>query len=71
MYLVEGNYNENEIFERIKLKEELGRFVNEYRTMETHLSIEEATDWLIENMGDNSRYELIHMHVEKRKDEKQ
>ena len=71
LYFVEGNYNEDEILERIKHKERLGIFVNEYRTIETHLSIEEATEWLIDNMGDNSKYELIHMHVEKRKDVKQ
>lgn len=62
LYLIEGNYDEDEILSRIKQKEENGFFINEYRTIETHLSIQEATKWLLENMGDNSQYEFIHQH---------
>lgn len=69
LYLVEGNYDEDKITERIKQKEEDGLFVNEYRTIETHLSIQETTNWLLENMGDNSIYEFIHQHKDKRRKE--
>lgn len=69
LYLVEGNYDEDEITERIKQKEEDGLFINEYRTIETHLSIQETTNWLLENMGDNSIYEFIHQHKDKRRKE--
>ncbi len=70
LYLVEGNYDEDEILERIKIKDNEGLFINEYRTIETHLSIQEATNWLLENMGDNSIYEFIHQHKERiKKDE--
>lgn len=65
LYLIEGNYDEDEIYERIRIKEENGMFVNEYRTIETHLSCQEATEWLLENMGDNSLYELIHQHKDR------
>lgn len=65
LYLIEGNYEEDEIYERIRIKEENGMFVNEYRTIETHLSCQEATEWLLENMGDNSIYELIHQHKDR------
>lgn len=70
LYLVEGNYDEDEILDRIEHKEENGLFINEYRTIETHLSVQEATNWLLENMGDNSIYEFIHQH-KKRKKEKE
>ena len=69
LYLVEGNYDEEEITERIRQKEEDGLFINEYRTIETHLSIQETTNWLLENMGDSSIYEFIHQHKDKRRNE--
>jgi len=65
LYLIEGNYDEDEIYERIQIKEQNGLFINEYRTMDTHLSIQEATEWLLENMGDKSIYELIHKHKDR------
>lgn len=66
LYLIEGNYGKEEIKERIKAKLESGDFINENRTIETHQAIEDAEDWLIENMGDSSEYELIHKHVERK-----
>lgn len=65
MYLIEGNYDEEEIQGRIKNKEEQGAFINEYRTINTHLSIQQATDFLLKNMGSNGQYEFIHQHKEK------
>ena len=65
LYLIEGNYDEDEIYKRIEIKEQDGIFINEYRTIDTHLSIQEATEWLIENMGDKSIYELIHQHKDR------
>lgn len=67
LYLIEGNYDEEEIQERIRQKEEAGEFINEYRTMERHLSIEEATDFLLKNMGNKGTYEFIHQHRDRRK----
>lgn len=65
LYLIEANYGEDEIRERIRQKEEQGGFINEYRTMETHLSVEQATEFLLQNMGDNSEYQFIHQHKDK------
>lgn len=67
LYLIEGNYDEEEIQERIRQKEEVGEFINEYRTMNTHLSVQQATDFLLENMGNKGVYEFIHQHKDKRK----
>lgn len=60
LYLVEGNY-EN--------KEELhSRAVNEIyesRVINTHLSKEYTSEWLMNNMGNNSEYVFMHEHVDK------
>lgn len=65
LYLVEANYSENEIVERIKNKEEAGQYVYEYRVLKTHLSKEECDAWLLDNMDDNSEAVYIHQHTEK------
>lgn len=69
LYLVEANYSENEVQERIKSKETLGQYVYEYRVLKTHLSKEECDEWLIENMSDNSEYVYLHQHRFKEGDE--
>lgn len=67
LYLVEANYSENEIVERIKNKEEAGQYVYEYRVLKTHLSKEECDAWLLDNIDDNSEAVYIHQHTEKEK----
>ena len=64
LYLVESNYSEPEIQERIKAKEVLGQYVYEYRVLKTHLSKEECDQWLLDNMGEHSEYVYIHQHKE-------
>lgn len=63
LYLIEGNYDYT-IHDRIKSKEESGAYVYEHRVLQTHLSVENATEWLLENMGENSHYEFVHQHKE-------
>lgn len=65
MYLVEANYDDEEIQKRIKEKEKNGEFISEYRTINSHLSINETAGWLLDNMGDNGTYEYIHQHKNK------
>lgn len=59
-YFIEANYeNEQELHERA---------YNEYyekRVKSTHLSKEQATEWLLDNMGANSVYEFMHKHKNK------
>lgn len=59
-YFIEANYeNEQELHERA---------YNDYyekRVKSTHLSKEQATEWLLENMGANSVYEFMHKHKNK------
>lgn len=62
LYMVEANYTEVGILERIKEKENQGLHCYEYDVLNNHLSREKADNWLYENMGPNSQYVYIHQH---------
>lgn len=59
-YFIEGNYeNEEELHNRSD---------NDYyekRVKETHLSKVKAMEWLLKNMGENSKYIFMHEHKER------
>lgn len=60
-YFIEGNYeNEEELHNRA-----IDNFY-ENRVKNTHLSKVQATEWLIKNMGDNSKYIFMHEHKERK-----
>jgi hypothetical protein len=65
MYFVEADYGEEEIVERIRRKQEAGEYVHEYDATQNHMSREAAESWLYSQMGQNSRYVLMHMHEER------
>lgn len=65
LYLIEANYDEDEIEERIQQKQEDGEYAYEYRIKETHLSKQQASDFLLENMIENSEYVFMHEHKER------
>ena len=65
LYLVEGNYEEEELEQRIKQKQEEGLYYYESRVRNTHLSKGQATDFLLNNMGENSEYVFMNEHVER------
>ena len=67
LYLIESNYkDEQELDEKIQQDYDNGLEFSHYiRVRDTHLSEEQAMQWLKENMGDNSQFEFIHMHIEK------
>lgn len=60
LYLIEGNYDEEKIEQNIKEDRENGVFCYCERVKETHLSIQKASEFLMQNMGIDSKYELIH-----------
>ena len=64
LYLIEANYGEAEIRERIRQKKADGLYCYEERVLKTHLSREQAEAWLAENAGQNSEYIFVHMHEE-------
>lgn len=65
LYLIEGNYEDEELEERIRKKQEIQQYCYEYRARYTHLSKGQASDFLLKNMGDNSEYVFMHEHVER------
>jgi len=62
LYMLEANYAEQEIIERIRQKQSEGKYCHEWGALENHLSQEKALDWLYENMGPNSGYIFMHQH---------
>lgn len=70
LYLVEANYDMNEIIERIREKKANGEFIYEYRALNNHLSKQQCDEWLELNKGANSQVVYMHQHVDgKAKDE--
>ena len=65
LYLVAGNYSEEELNNRIKSKLAKGIFAYEERVKKTHLSKEYTSNWLLENMSNNSEYVFMHEHKER------
>ena len=65
LYLIEANYEEDEIKERIRQKQQKCKFVYEFRAKENHLSKQQASEFLLNNMGENSEYIFMHQHVER------
>ena len=65
LYLIEANYTEDDLQERIRIKQEKGEYSYEMNAANRHLSKEQADKFLRENMGENSRYEYLHGHVAK------
>jgi len=62
-YLIEGNYTEDELKERIERKQAEGaEHIYDLKVPEKHLSREAATEWLMANAGPNSVIEFMHVH---------
>lgn len=64
-YFVEANHRRDEISEKIQKKFENGAFAYELRAAENHLSLEQAADWLVTQMGPRSIWIPMHGHVNK------
>ncbi len=65
LYLIEANYGEEEIQERMQRKLEAGGYAYEPRAMESHLSRQQAQAWLSENARERrSKVVFLHQHQE-------
>ena len=65
LYLIECNYEDEEIKERIREKEEKGEFVYEKRVLRTHLSKADCDNFLVENAGAKSEFIYMHTHEDR------
>ena len=66
-YFIESNHTTADIEARAAEKLAKGEFAYEMRAASTHLSYEQAMDWLYKNMGPTSQYVLLHGHEERKK----
>jgi len=62
LYCIEHNYDSEVIMDSIAIKEVTGEFSHEKRVLETHLSEEEARDFIRENKGEHSKVVRLHEH---------
>lgn len=65
LYMVEANYEEREIEERIADKKLDGKYAYERDVLKNHMSIEDCNNWLYQNMNSKSRYVYLHQHEER------
>ena len=65
LYFIEANHEEEEINQRIELKESNNQYCHEKRVKYTHLSKEKCHAFILENAGEHSIFEYLHEHVEK------
>jgi ribonuclease BN (tRNA processing enzyme) len=61
-YMIEANYEDEEIWERIRQKEETGQYCYEYQVLNNHLSKKKADEFIIANAESNSRFVYLHGH---------
>ena len=69
LYLVESNYEGQELKARMDEKEMAGQFAYERRVMRYHLSEKQCNDWLYKMMGPKSEYVYLHQHIEREEHE--
>ncbi len=64
LYMVEANYGDEEIQQRINDKKASGEYIYEKRVLKTHLSREKCNDWIYRNAGPQSEIIYLHGHRE-------
>lgn len=62
LYMIEANYEDDVIQEKIKAKEVRGEYAYEKQVLKNHLSKAKADDFIFKNCGVNSKYCYLHCH---------
>lgn len=65
LYMIEANYTDEDLQERINAKLEAGEYCYELNVANRHLSHEQASEWLMDNMGEKNEYVFLHAHKDK------
>lgn len=65
LYLVEANYEEEEIMEKISEHKANGEYAYERRVLNTHLSKAQCDDFIYSNIGPTGQYVYLHCHQDK------
>lgn len=63
LYAIEANYNEETIFKSIENKIKKGEFAHQIGSVKTHLSEQQARDFVFKNAGEN--YKVLRLHESK------
>ena len=66
LYMIEANYEDEEIKERIKRKKENGEYAYEYKVIKNHLSKAKCDDFIYKNAGALSEYVYLHCHYDEK-----
>lgn len=66
LYMIEANYTEEDLRERINAKRAECEYCYEENVASRHLSKEQADEFLINNIGEKSRYVYLHEHTERK-----
>lgn len=62
LYMIEANYEDEEIQRRIEEKQANGQYCYEYQVLNNHLSKQKADEFIIANAGEKSRFVYLHGH---------
>lgn len=62
LYMIEADYEDTEIQERIRAKESAGEYAYEYDVLKNHLSKQKADDFIYANIGAKGEYIYMHCH---------
>ena len=65
LYMVECNYTDEDIKERINQKTAKGQFAYEFDVLKNHLSRAQCDKFIAENAGQNSKFVYLHQHRDK------
>lgn len=60
LYLIEANYDEEILEANLKKDLETSGFSYNLRVKDTHLSVNQASEFILKNSSENSHYEFIH-----------
>lgn len=60
LYAIESNYNEDTIFESIERKKANGEYAYQIGAINSHLSEQQARDFIFKNKGENSKILRLH-----------
>jgi len=63
LYMIEANYEDEEIRQRIKAKKAAGEYVYEYEVLKNHLSKAKADDFINRNIGPDGKFVYLHVHT--------
>lgn len=62
LFMIEANYEDDIIQEKIRQKKENGEFAYERQVLKNHLSKAKCDNFIYKNVGPNSRYIYMHQH---------